>query len=308
MTKSVVVIVFAFMWRCTDCFFSTHLIPYTPKSWIPSQVRVSEEDLDMNTNLKHVADCVHNASPQITSELRKRGYAIIDNFLGEDFANIYRNECEKCYERGEMVLSQSTRWDSSSSSVLIYDKKNVLSTQLNGGEQYDKSPRLHEYIVALIQSIAPAINERFPQAKLNPQLATNKLAVCLGDGSCYDKHFDNGGNDDLRKLTVLLYLNPSWREELGGHFRMYLPDDYEDTENDSKEIRTDMDGFYYRDIEPKHDRLLVFWSDRSVHSVLETKVIQGPEDHRYALTVWILSSDPHAIVNDSKEVKRHFNS
>ena len=162
-------------------------------------------------------------------------------------------------------------------------------------------------MVSLIQAIVPEINEKFPEAKLNPQLATNKLAVCLGEGSCYDKHFDNGGNDDLRKLTVLLYLNPSWREELGGHFRMYLPDDHIDMGHECAEINQDVDGFYYKDIEPRNDRLLVFWSDRSIHSVQETHVVNSPEDNRFAMTVWILTSDSSAIVIDSKEVKRHFN-
>lgn len=293
-----------------DCFVYSRPY-YYPRQVATVRVSAVTETIDLESNLKHVADCVNKAAPIITIELDRRGYAIIDDFLGEKYANIYRKESEECYRRGDMVLSQSSRWDSSSSSVLVYDKKNVLSTQLNGGDQYDTSPRLHEYIVALIQSIVPIINEKFENAKLNPHLATNKLAVCLGDGSCYDKHFDNGGGDDLRKLTVLLYLNPSWREELGGQFRMYLPDDYEETEKEDDQdescIQRDADGYYYRDIEPRHNRLLVFWSDRLVHSVQEARVVISPDDHRYAMTVWILTSDAGAIINDDKEIKRHFN-
>ena len=40
--------------------------------------------------------------------------------------------------------------------------------------------------------------------------------VCTGDGARYDKHYDNGGAGDERKLTALLYLNGEHRREMGG--------------------------------------------------------------------------------------------
>ena len=45
-----------------------------------------------------------------------------------------------------------------------------------------------EYCVSLVSSIPPLVNARFPDAALSDKLHTNKLAVCLGDGSKYDKH------------------------------------------------------------------------------------------------------------------------
>ena len=52
--------------------------------------------------------------------------------------------------------------------------------------------------------------------QLSETLHANKLAVCLGDGSRYDTHYDN-----LRKLTALLYLQRSWTAAHGGCFRMF---------------------------------------------------------------------------------------
>lgn len=62
------------------------------------------------------------------------------------------------------------------------------------------------------------LNQILPDAyHLSGDEQTNKLAVCLGDGSYYDKHIDNlgGSNDDSaddlgdrRKLTALLYIQP----------------------------------------------------------------------------------------------------
>jgi len=163
---------------------------------------------------------------------------------------------------------------------------------------------------------------------LSSTLASNKLAVCLGDGSLYDKHYDNSGPEDLRKLTVLLYLNPHWRPELGGYFRLYLPEHCIDRDPTKRTV--DSDGFHYKDIAPINDRLLVFWSDRIVHSVqpsevddvlanfcayhfserkltfsITLQVFHGDSDHRHATTVWIAAEDSIAIVQHDSEVQKH---
>ena len=66
--------------------------------------------------------------------------------------------------------------------------------------------------MGLTESLAPIVAAAFPDsAPLNPKVQSNKLAVCLGGGSKYDKHVDNGNfqhvgeasaTQDLRKLTV----------------------------------------------------------------------------------------------------------
>ena len=53
------------------------------------------------------------------------------------------------------------------------------------------------------------------------------------------------GGADLRKLTTVYYLNHSWRGSLGGLFRIFHP-----PPNHEK----------FTDIEPRGDRLIVFWS------------------------------------------------
>ena len=145
-------------------------------------------------------------------------------------------------------------------------------------------------------------------------------------------------------------MNPNWREELCGHFRMYLPEnsaqDRDSQEgslaetamqnstriestiesgSSSENNRTGYDasgavhsrdcilsreadgGFLFKDIAPLHDRMLVFWSDRMVHSVQPSVVLAGGEkDYRWALTVWLTAVDAAAIVHDDNEVLRHF--
>jgi hypothetical protein len=116
------------------------------------------------------------------------------------------------------------------------------------------------------------------------------------------------GGADLRKLTTVYYLNHSWRESLGGLFRIFHP-----PPNHEK----------FTDIEPRGDRLIVFWSvfsnsitahssspcsplnhcsndphlilrfpplrsDQLVHSVTPSHAPGGEDDHRWSMTVWVM--------------------
>ena len=47
-------------------------------------------------------------------------------------------------------------------------------------------------------------------------------------------------------------------------------------------------------------------SDRLVHSVLPSEAPRGKEDHRYALTLWLTSITPDAIIRDDAEILKHF--
>jgi len=239
----------------------------------------TELDFVLNTekHLTLVEKSLQESKDLITNQLINKGFAIVDNFFGAQLCHLYRSEAENLWKKNLMVASKSTRWDHLTNSVITYDKYNVQSTQLLGGEMYFDAPRLHEYVFAMVPAIVPIISEVFPEAQLSNNLASNKLAVCLGNGSSYDKHFDNSCSDDARKLTVLYYLNPSWIPEHGGYFRAYHTKDE------------------YEDIAPVGDRLLVFWSDRLEHSVLESFAPHGESDYRYAFTIWIATTDTSTI-------------
>lgn len=239
-------------------------------------------------NMAHVQKSVELKADEILDGLEKKGWVVLDNFLGSNVCSIYRDEAVGYFSRNEMTISKSTKWDPETNSVVTYDKYNVFATQLNGGDSYYDGPRLHEYVVSLVKSLVPIVSRKFPESCLSPTLASNKLAVCTGDGSSYDKHYDNSGGDDLRKLTVLYYLNPKWRKELGGSFRIYesaahsvatpsesSAGDQLKTLIESTATKSDVEikiESLITDIDPIGDRLLVFWSDRLVHSVQPSQV------------------------------------
>jgi Rps23 Pro-64 3,4-dihydroxylase Tpa1-like proline 4-hydroxylase len=138
---------------------------------------------------------------------------------------------------------------------------------------------------------------------------TNKLAVCLGDGSYYDKHIDNlGGTSDAgdrRKLTALLYMQPP-----GSHKgQPAYP---------NEKVEDDPRGGYFRAydvpemgdvtcIAPRGDRLVLFWSDSLVHDVSPSFAPNGDQDKRWALTVWFIADKDGKIrATDAQVEERHF--
>lgn len=247
----------------------------------------AEADVAERT-MAHVTKRVQAIAPSLIKGLAAQGHFIADGFLSNAYCETLRAEAVKLYENDPtFIKSQSTRWCPVENKQIYYDKHNVFSTQLQGGEAYYAAPRLHEYIVAMVKAIVPALQRGFPEAQLSASMASNKLAVCVGEGSAYDKHYDNSGFDDTRKVTVLYYLNPGWAPDLGGQFTIY--------NNETTST-----------VEPLGDRLLVFWSDRLVHSVQPSFAPRGKQDHRYALTLWLTATTPDAIVRDDAEIARHF--
>ncbi|KAL7525557.1 hypothetical protein ACHAWF_001420 [Thalassiosira exigua] len=253
-----------------------------------------------------------SASGALELGIDRNAIVVVDNFLGEEMITSMRAEAESLLPT--LVPSQSTRWDEETQSIVPYEKKGVLSTQIEGGtEGYDKSPRLVEYIVTLTSHLSHKLNSILPESyHLAGDEQTNKLAVCLGDGSYYDKHIDNLGGTasvgDRRKLTALLYVQPPNSHEgqppypnesveddpRGGYFRAYdVPEDGEVT-----------------CIAPRGDRLIMFWSDSLVHDVSPSYAPNGDADRRWALTVWMTADRTSGTIrpSDAEVEENHFGS
>ena len=91
--------------------------------------------------------------------------------------------------------------------------------------------------------------------------------ACYAPGSAgYSRHFDafKGGASN-RRLTAIYYLNPLWESDHGGRLGLFLP---------GGQI----------DVDPLHDRLLIFLADEVEHAVLPVHA------HRLALTAWFYGS------------------
>ncbi len=69
-------------------------------------------------------------------------------------------------------------------------------------------------------------------------------------GARYHKHFDRFRDDDLRTVSVVVYLNPGWELQEGGALRLHP------------------DGLPQHDISPQGSRLVLFMSADMAHEVL----------------------------------------
>jgi hypothetical protein len=301
---------------------------------IDPQQQQQQQQQQLSAQEQHmsvISSAVHRHIDTIISGLVTHGIATIPQFLPPSTVATLRAESNALYydypdkqkDNGQdaqgqqpqgqyFVRAQSSKWDESTKSLVRYDKHNVQSTQLLGGDMYHDAPRLTETVVQLTSTLIPLLNNnnngddpnarRFPdeallQLQLAPGIQTNKLAICLGDGSRYDKHLDNEGGVDLRKVTCLLYLNEyEWTEELGGVFRWY-----------KKTNSQEMAGLH-EDIPPTSGRLVCFFSDRLVHEVTPSFVLPGKEEEtsRHALTIWLLATSADAIEKDEYMERLHF--
>jgi hypothetical protein len=285
------------------------LEPRSPR--IERHASPNESDEQQRARHLHLVQAAarHHAAA-VADGLAQRGFALVDNFLPAETVSILRSECVSLLHGNKLYASESTRWDEESAQVVTYKKVNVMSYNLVGGTEYELAPRLTEYCVALVSSLPALINERFPEAALSARVHTNKLAVCLGEGSHYQKHYDNSGRDD-RKLTVIVYLQtPQYSLEDGGCFRMFVDGDGgppAGAPDGTVSAGADADGHRFVDIAPVGGRLLAFWSDSMVHAVCPSFATSGDEaTHRWALTVWMHTEDIASIRYDPDAEARHF--
>lgn len=144
----------------------------------------SREEHAREAHMELVRAAVVSRAPSLIDALALDGFAVCDDFLPMDTISVMRGEAESLRQGEKMVASQSSRWNEERGEVERYEKRNVLSTNLRGGEDYHLAPRLTEYCVSLVATLPSLINARFTHAALDDRLHTNKLAVCLGDGSC----------------------------------------------------------------------------------------------------------------------------
>ena len=226
--------------------------PRAPLSW----------SLSPEEHMAAVSNAVESAADGIQTALADGDFFSRTNFLDAESVAAMAEEARRL--DGTLVPSQSTRYEAGQ--TIAYDKEGVRSTQILGGNDYDKAPRLTEYVVSLTAALSSVAGQVRP---LSPSRQTNKLAVCDAIGASYPKHIDNGGGDDPRLLTAILYLSG---DVDGGRFRSYKA---------TEDVVT-------AEIEPSAGTFVCFWSDRLVHDV---SAVTRLDEARWALTVWLCTDD-----------------
>ena len=188
----------------------------------------------------------------IADGLAGQGFAVCDEFLAADEArailnlDYFKKGVETFQKAGigkkqDLQINESIRGDY----IHWLDKENApeaAKVYLN---------RLSQLIDYLNRSLYLSLKDFEVHLTIYPP------------GSYYKRHLDQFRSDDHRKLSVICYLNPDWKEEDGGQLRMYPA---------SGQL----------DIQPVMGRLVCFRSDRIEHEVLP-----ATRDRR-SITGWIL--------------------
>jgi hypothetical protein len=219
-----------------------------------------------------------------------------------------------------MALREAGRFEQSWSESIVngkatrFDKEGVFACEPDGSD-YETAPDLLTYMSVVINQLPLLLNEAVllnqtetttqtstkqqpppppPPLQLSNQSFNAKLAVTSAGGSVYPLHVDNtlgvtgSVSDDTRKLTCILYLNPDYtnKKDQQGQLRLLVPPE-------STIV----------DLDPVGGRMVLFWSDEIPHQVLPCapNMPAGGEFDRYALTIWIPTTDPRNIHScDSK--------
>mmetsp|Transcript_30890 Transcript_30890/g.37624 ORF Transcript_30890/g.37624 Transcript_30890/m.37624 type:complete len:307 (+) Transcript_30890:71-991(+) len=211
-----------------------------------------------------------------------------------------REQCIALRNEGRFEQSVSESIDDTGV-VTTFEKEGVWAYEPDGAD-YDTAPDLLTYMSIVIGMLPPllnnavnlhnavqvAANDDRRTLSLSNEAFNAKLAV-TSPGSTYPLHVDNtlgitgSTNDDTRKLTCILYLNPDYEPDHGGELRLVLGDEHS-----------------HLDLTPEGGRMVLFWSDEIPHEVLPCAPHQSKDDittryDRYALTVWIPDTDPRNI-------------
>lgn len=187
----------------------------------------------------------------IADGLAEHGYAVKDQFLSQP-------EVDEILKGGEFQTSADFKKAGIGNKQSLQIQESIRGDYIKWLHKTESSEavqvylkRLEELIQYLNQSLFLSLKDFEVHMTVYPE------------GSFYKRHLDQFKKDDHRKLSVILYLNPDWREEQGGQLRMYLPGNT-------------------KDFLPLAGRLVIFRSDAIEHEVLPAT------RERLSITGWIL--------------------
>ncbi|XP_026210037.1 egl nine homolog 1 isoform X1 [Anabas testudineus] len=196
--------------------------------------------------------------------MSKHGICVVDNFLGADTGLGILENVKALHKTGRFTDGQLVSQKSDSSKDIRGDKITWIEGREAGCEKI-------RFLMGRMDDLVRHCNGKLGNYTINGR--TKAMVACYpGNGTGYVRHVDNP-NGDGRCVTCIYYLNKDWNaKEHGGLLRIF-------PEGKAQ----------FADIEPKFDRLLLFWSDRrNPHEV------QPAFATRYAITVWYFDADERA--------------
>ncbi|KAJ4949484.1 hypothetical protein JOQ06_020999 [Pogonophryne albipinna] len=196
--------------------------------------------------------------------MNKHGICVVDNFLGAETGLGILDNVKALHKTGKFTDGQLVSQKSDSTKDIRGDKITWIEGREHGCEKI-------RFLMSRMDDLVRHCNGKLGNYTINGR--TKAMVACYpGNGTGYVRHVDNP-NGDGRCVTCIYYLNKDWTaKEHGGLLRIF-------PEGKAQ----------FADIEPRFDRLLLFWSDRrNPHEV------QPAFATRYAITVWYFDADERA--------------
>ena len=267
--------------------------------------RSFSEEIQPILNSEHVRQRLQDLVPSMVSSLELNGFWTnfdtdrIEPILQMDIVTAMREQSISLRREGRFEPSWSERVSESTGVVTRFDKEGVFACEPDGRDYYT-APDVLLYMSTVISSLPPLLNDAMNATghfknslQLSNQSFNAKLAVTSPGGSTYPLHVDNtlgvtgSPQDDTRKLTCIIYLNPQYQDGDGGELRLLL-----------------LHGGCL-DLDPRGGRMVIFWSDEIPHEVLPCKPESKDEQFdRYALTIWLPDNDPRNIRREGSRFER----
>lgn len=187
----------------------------------------------------------------IVDGLAEHGYAVEDQFLSQA-------EVDEILKAGGFQASSDFKKAGIGNKQSLQIQEAIRGDYIKWLDKADSQEAINVYLSRL-QELVQYLN----QALFLSLKDFEVHMTVYPEGSFYKRHLDQFKKDDHRKLSIILYLNPDWKEDQGGQLRMYLSN------------RT-------KDFLPMAGRLVIFRSDEIEHEVLPAT------RERLSITGWIL--------------------
>jgi SM-20-related protein len=192
---------------------------------------------------------------QLVQDVYQNGYAVMDNFITEDYRKRLLEEQQDLLRHGQFRHAGIGKGDA------FTIRPEIRSDKVLWMDSFNLTPIQSEYW-ALVDQIRVSINQR---CFLGLRSFEAHFAM-YPPGSFYLRHLDQFQQVKYRVVTIILYLNDEWTSEDGGALRMYLP-----TEG----------GEEILDVYPEGGKLVVFLSAEIPHEVMTTY------KERISITGWL---------------------
>lgn len=187
----------------------------------------------------------------IINSLEQQNYAVIDNFFAAEDVAAWRDDARAFYQQGSFSSARIGRGDN------LAINSTIRRDSIFWLEPHSANPVQQRYL-DFLEQLRIALNRRFMLGLFSAECHYAHYEA----GSFYKKHLDRHQASAQRVVSVITYLNETWREEDGGELRLYLEDRIED-------------------VKPIAGTVVCFFSDAIPHEVLTVN------RERLSLTAWL---------------------